>query len=45
MSLIIFPFIGKSILQKFGEMTETQFKTMIEERKRMIPLWIKAMYY
>mgnify|MGYP003616278267 FL=1 len=45
MSLIIFPFIGKSILQKFGEMTETQFKTMTEERKRMIPLWIKAMYY
>jgi len=45
MSLIIFPFIAKPILQQIGEVDEAQYKKMMQDRKKMIPIWIKSMFY
>jgi AcrR family transcriptional regulator len=41
--LIVFPFIAKPLLQAISGLTEEQFIGLIEERKKLIPLWIKAM--
>jgi AcrR family transcriptional regulator len=41
--LIVFPFIGKPLLKAISGLTEEQFNTLIEERKKLIPVWIKAM--
>jgi len=43
MSLVVFPFIAKPLLQKIGEVADKQFEKMIQERKKLIPVWIKAM--
>jgi AcrR family transcriptional regulator len=43
MSMIIFPFIGKPLLLKITEMEENYFNTLMEERKKLIPLWIMQM--
>ncbi len=39
-SLTIFPFIARHVMQG---LTPKQFNELMEERKRMIPLWIEAM--
>lgn len=44
LSLIIFPFIGKPLLQKFGAMDNTQFAMLMQERKKLIPVWINLMF-
>lgn len=41
--LIVFPFIGKPLLKAVTGLTEEQFNELIEERKKLIPVWIKAM--
>lgn len=41
--LIVFPFIAKPLLQAISELSEDQFNALIEERKKLIPVWIKAM--
>jgi len=41
--LIVFPFIGKPLLKAISGLTEEQFNALIEERKKLIPVWIKAM--
>jgi AcrR family transcriptional regulator len=41
--LIVFPFIAKPLLQAISGLTEEQFNALIEERKKLIPVWIKAM--
>jgi AcrR family transcriptional regulator len=41
--LIVFPFIAKPLLQAISGLTEVQFNALIEERKKLIPVWIKAM--
>ncbi len=43
MSLVIFPFIGQPILQEIHGLGNTQYYNLIQERKKMIPIWIKAM--
>ena len=42
--LITFPFINSPILKKVGKLNDKQFNKLMEERKRKIPLWIKAMF-
>lgn len=42
-SLIIFPFLVKSLIVQVAEQDERAFAAIIEERKRLIPLWIKEM--
>jgi AcrR family transcriptional regulator len=41
--LIVFPFIAKPLLKAISGFTEEQFNALIEERKKLIPIWIKAM--
>lgn len=43
LGLIIFPFIAKSLLQEIGGVDDTQFDTMMQERKKLIPVWVKSM--
>jgi AcrR family transcriptional regulator len=40
---VIFPFIGQPFLMALGGLDDSQFNELIQERKRLIPLWIKAM--
>ena len=41
--LIVFPFIAKPLLQAISGLNEDQFNALIQERKKLIPVWIKAM--
>ncbi len=41
--LLAFPFAIKPSIQKIGKLSDTQFNTIIEERKQLIPIWIMKM--
>jgi AcrR family transcriptional regulator len=43
MGLTIFPFIGSPMLKKLGRLNNKEFDNLMQERKKMIPVWIKAM--
>lgn len=43
LGLIIFPFIGKPLLQGLGGLNDKQFNELMQQRKKLIPVWIKAM--
>lgn len=43
MGMIIFPFVAAPMFKNIGELNDKQYLAVIEERKKMIPLWIKAM--
>ncbi|MCG8310043.1 MAG: TetR/AcrR family transcriptional regulator [Cytophagales bacterium] len=43
MSLILFPFMGKPILKMLSGITDEAFDQMLEERKKLIPVWINQM--
>jgi len=40
--LTIFPFIGKPILQRVTQVTDEQFQARMQERKKLVPIWLKA---
>jgi AcrR family transcriptional regulator len=42
-SLTIFPFIARPLIKNRTGMTTEQFNAVMEERKRLIPIWINAM--
>jgi AcrR family transcriptional regulator len=42
MGMIIFPFVAAPMFKNIGELNDKQYLAIIEERKKMIPLWIKA---
>jgi AcrR family transcriptional regulator len=42
MGLIIFPFIARPMLMKVNDLDDKAFNRLMEERKEMIPLWLKA---
>lgn len=42
-SLIIFPFLGKPIITVINNMSEDDFVQFMQERKTLIPMWIKSM--
>ena len=44
-SLVIFPFITQPILIVLNKMDNEQYKTLMLERKKLIPQWIKAMLF
>jgi AcrR family transcriptional regulator len=44
-SIILFPFIGKPLLLAIGELNNAQFYQLMQERKKLIPVWIKAMFF
>lgn len=41
--LIVFPFVAKPMLKALGKLEEKEFNNIIEERKKLIPLWVKAL--
>lgn len=40
LSLTIFPFVTHPVFQKFGLLQSNEFETFIEERRKMIPVWM-----
>jgi hypothetical protein len=42
MGLIIFPFIARPMLMKLNDLDDKAFNLLMEERKEMIPVWLKA---
>ncbi len=43
LSMTAFPFVTKPILQSFDIMNDDEFQNFVEERKILIPVWIKIM--
>lgn len=43
--MTIFPFIGKPILQRVTKANEEQFNAYMQERKRLVPIWLKAILH
>lgn len=41
--LVVFPFIAEPLLKGIGGLNDTQFNKLMQERKKLIPVWIKAM--
>jgi AcrR family transcriptional regulator len=41
--LTVFPFVGRPILQRVTEVTDEQFRQYMEDRKKLVPIWLKAM--
>ncbi|HSB92964.1 MAG TPA: TetR family transcriptional regulator [Flavitalea sp.] len=42
-SLITYPFIANSLLKKLGRLSNKQFDKLMQERRKLIPIWVKAM--
>ncbi|WP_316809755.1 TetR/AcrR family transcriptional regulator [Pedobacter heparinus] len=42
-SLAVFPFVASPMLKVIGELKDADFDKMVEERKKMIPVWVDAM--
>lgn len=40
--LTIFPFVAKPILQRVTNVNDKKFKALMQERKKLVPIWIKA---
>ena len=43
LSMTAFPFVKKPILKSFDIMNDDEFQNFVEERKTLIPVWIKIM--
>ena len=43
MGLIIFPFVAKQMMMRVNGLNQKQFDALMEERKELIPIWMKAM--
>lgn len=43
MGLAIFPFIASPMLKAVGNIKSSDFDKLMQERKKMIPIWVKAM--
>lgn len=41
--LVVFPFVGAPILVNVGNLKQREFEALMLERKKLIPVWIKAM--
>ncbi len=41
--LTVFPFVGRPILQRVTGVTDEQFRQYMEDRKKLVPIWLKAM--
>jgi len=41
--LVVFPFIAKPLLMGIGSMEDPQFNKLMQERKKLIPIWVSGM--
>ena len=44
LSMTIFPFVARPIISSFHLMNEEEFHQFVEERKTLIPQWIKLIF-
>jgi hypothetical protein len=42
-SLVIFPFINSPVIKKIGKLNERQFDKLMQDRKRLIPIWMRTL--
>jgi AcrR family transcriptional regulator len=42
--MLVFPFIGKPLLKEIFNLTDEQFQSMMYDRKKLVPLWIDALF-
>jgi AcrR family transcriptional regulator len=42
-SLTVFPFVASPLLRQLGDLDQNDFETLMNERKRLIPFWVKTM--
>ena len=42
MGLIIFPFVAQPIMMKVNKFSKKEFDGLMEERKKLVPIWLKA---
>lgn len=42
--IIVFPFIGKPLLKEIFNLSDDQFQWMMNERRKMIPIWVQTMF-
>ena len=40
--LTVFPFVGKPILQRVTEVNDEEFARYMQQRKKLVPIWLKA---
>lgn len=43
LSMTVFPFVAKPLLTTFDVMNDKEFQKFVEERKTLVPLWMKMM--
>ncbi len=41
-SMTIFPFVASPVILQLGIITEQEFKKLMQERRRLVPAWIKS---
>lgn len=41
--LTVFPFVGRPLLQRVTGVSDEQFGELMQERKKLVPMWIKSM--
>jgi AcrR family transcriptional regulator len=45
MSLAMFPFAASPLIMKIGSLEKEEFENLMRERKKMIPIWIKTIFF
>jgi AcrR family transcriptional regulator len=43
LGLIVLPFINSPMIKKIGTLNEKQFDKLMQDRKKLIPIWLRAM--
>lgn len=43
MGLIVFPFVARPVFTRVGNLKDEDFNDLMQERKKLIPIWIKSM--
>ena len=45
MGMVIFPFVARSAVMRINGFSQKDFDELMEERKRLVPVWLKAMMF
>ena len=43
MAMTLFPFIASPLVRQLGDLSPEEFNQLMEERKRLIPIWVEGM--